>query len=65
MFGYICLPKSKTIIYNITMKKSRKIVALLSALMLLPAVMTGVKQRSKYQNAISTFRCRIKLTALG
>lgn len=72
MFGYFCLPKSKTIIYNITMKKSRKIVALLSALMLLPAVMTGAettfKISERYLNipvSHKVDRTRLTFTAKG
>lgn len=72
MFGYFCLPKSKTIIYNITMKKSRKIVALLSALMLLPAVMTGAettfKISERYLNipvSHKVDRSRLTFTAKG
>ncbi len=72
MFGYFCLPKSKTIIYNITMKKSRKIVALLSALMLLPAVMTGAETTFKilerYLNipvSHKVDRSRLTFTAKG
>ncbi len=72
MFGYLCLPKSKTIIYNITMKKSRKIVALLSALMLLPAVMTGAettfKISKRYLNipvSHKVDRTRLTFTAKG
>lgn len=72
MFGYLCLPKSKTIIYNITMKKSRKIVALLSALMLLPAVMTGAettfKISERYLNipvSHKVDRSRLTFTAKG
>ena len=72
MFGYFCLPKSKTIIYNITMKKSRKIVALLSALMLLPAVRTGAettfKISERYLNipvSHKVDRSRLTFTAKG
>lgn len=72
MFGYFCLPKSKTIIYNITMKKSRKIVAFLSALMLLPAVMTGAETTFKilerYLNipvSHKVDRSRLTFTAKG
>lgn len=72
MFGYLCLPKSKTIIYNITMKKSRKIVAFLSALMLLPAVMTGAETTFKilerYLNipvSHKVDRSRLTFTAKG